>query len=73
MSPSLFEFNASLNIKYRVKIWTLTRPKHEPDGLLLNILFGCLKIGPEHGLDKKHSLDKDILQYIFLRQEWLFK
>jgi len=33
MSLSLFEFNVRPIIHYRFQIWTLTRRKHEPDGL----------------------------------------
>jgi len=40
--PSLFQFYVRPDIHYRVQIWTLTRPKHELDGLVLKTLLGCL-------------------------------
>jgi len=43
MSPNSFELNVRRDIiHYRVQIWTLTRPKHDPHGLVLKPIFVCL-------------------------------
>ena len=42
MFPGLFVYHVRPNILYMVQIWTLTRPKHEPDGLVLKPGFGDL-------------------------------
>ena len=51
---SIYHFNVRPHIIFRVQVWNLTGPKHEPDGLVLKPCFGGhLQCGQEHCLVEK--------------------